>query len=249
LVGALLWAAASLYLARHWLGDLANHIGVTLAWVVIFGIAIIPGFMNAFLLVSLAVDRRPKHTPLKIYPPITILIAAYNEAANIVETIQSIALQHYSGELEVIVINDGSTDATSAVVAAQCAVYPWLKLLDLDTNRRKAKALNEGLAQAQHDFVMTLDADCYLYTAALQHIVERYMQDTPNTRVVAGTVLVRNSRESWITRAQEWDYFHGIAAIKRSQSLFQGTLVAQGAFSLYDRGTLIAMGGWPDCGR
>jgi biofilm PGA synthesis N-glycosyltransferase PgaC len=50
-----------------------------------------------------------------------------------------------------------------------------------------------------------------------------------------------------VTRSQEWDYFHGIAAIKRVQSLYQGTLVAQGAFSLYDRATLIEVGGWPEC--
>ncbi|HJU50601.1 MAG TPA: glycosyltransferase family 2 protein, partial [Pseudogulbenkiania sp.] len=68
-----------------------------------------------------------------------------------------------------------------------------------------------------------------------------------NTRAVAGTVLVRNSRENWVTRCQEWDYFHGIAAIKRVQSLYQGTLVAQGAFSLYDRATLVKVGGWPEC--
>ena len=72
------------------------------------------------------------------------------------------------------------------------------------------------------------------------------MSDPPNTRAVAGTMLVRNSRTSWVTRAQEWDYFHGIAAIKRVQSLYQGTLVAQGAFSLYDRAALRELGGWPE---
>jgi biofilm PGA synthesis N-glycosyltransferase PgaC len=46
---------------------------------------------------------------------------------------------------------------------------------------------------------------------------------------------------------QEWDYFHGIASIKRIQSLFQGTLVAQGAFSLYRKSVLEDVGGWPDC--
>jgi biofilm PGA synthesis N-glycosyltransferase PgaC len=59
--------------------------------------------------------------------------------------------------------------------------------------------------------------------------------------------MVRNSRATWMTRAQEWDYFQGIAAIKRVQSLYQGTMVAQGAFSLYDTTTLRDIGGWPDC--
>jgi len=60
-------------------------------------------------------------------------------------------------------------------------------------------------------------------------------------------VLVRNSRRNWLTRAQEWDYFHGIAAVKRMQSMYHGTLVAQGAFSLYDRDALNEVGGWPEC--
>ena len=94
---------------------------------------------------------------------------------------------------------------------------------------------------------MTLDADSYLYRDALRNLVERYLNDPPNTRAVAGTMLVRNSRKNWVTKAQEWDYFHGIAAIKRVQSLYQGTLVAQGAFSLYERATLREVGGWADC--
>ncbi|MEJ7806336.1 MAG: hypothetical protein WKG03_10510 [Telluria sp.] len=72
--------------------------------------------------------------------------------------------------------------------------------------------------------MVTVDADSYLYHDALQNIVQRYFEDPRNTRAVAGTVLVRNSRATWITKAQEWDYFHGISAIKRVQSLFQGTL-------------------------
>lgn len=46
---------------------------------------------------------------------------------------------------------------------------------------------------------------------------------------------------------QEWDYFHGIAAVKRMQSMYHGTLVAQGAFSLYRKDALVEVGGWPAC--
>ena len=49
---------------------------------------------------------------------------------------------------------------------------------------------------------------------------------------VAGSMLVRNSRDNWLSKIQEWDYFLSIASIKRMQGLYQGTLVAQGAFSL-----------------
>lgn len=243
----ILWTAIATCISQYWFDDLSIHIGWLLASIVILGIAIIPGFMNAFLLASLIMDRRPKRVQLEKYPPLTILIAAFNEAVTIAETIKSIEHQHYSGQLEVIVIDDGSTDVTATIVAAEIVRRPWLKLIHMQSNGGKAKALNQGLAQASHELIVTLDADSYLYRDSLQSIVERYFGDPPNTRAIAGTVLVRNSRKSWITKAQEWDYFHGIAAIKRVQSLFHGTLVAQGAFSLYDRYTLVQMGGWPDC--
>lgn len=247
LIGAVLWASMSFWVADEWIADLGSHIGVLPAAFLIGGIAIVPGFMNAYLLFSLALDRRPQRKPLASYPPLSILVAAYNEAASIEETLKSIEEQHYPGELQVIVINDGSTDDTATLVKNCLPRHPWLKLMDLEQNGGKANALNHALKFAQHDLVLTVDADSYLYRNALQSIVERYMQDPPLTRAVAGTVLVRNSRASWIAQAQEWDYFHGIAAIKRTQSLFQGTLVAQGAFSLYDRATVQALGGWPVC--
>jgi biofilm PGA synthesis N-glycosyltransferase PgaC len=57
---------------------------------------------------------------------------------------------------------------------------------------------------------------------------------------------VRNSRTNLLTRMQEWDYYLGIAAVKRMQGLYQSTLVAQGAFSLYRTDAIREVGGWPD---
>ena len=244
---AFAWAALSVYLARYWFSDLSIHVGMGWAALVILGIAIVPGFMNAFLLASLMMDKRPVGKRLDKYPSFTILIAAYNEAAIIAKTLKSIDLQVYPAPIEVIVIDDGSHDETAAIVMEQMASYPWLKFIRVQKNGGKANALNLGLSAASHPLIVTLDADSYLYADSLQSIVERYYGDPPNTRVVAGTVLVQNSRDSWIAKAQEWDYFHGISAIKRVQSLYQGTLVAQGAFSLYDKRTLLEVGGWPDC--
>jgi biofilm PGA synthesis N-glycosyltransferase PgaC len=58
--------------------------------------------------------------------------------------------------------------------------------------------------------------------------------------------MVKNSRENWVTQAQEWDYFHGIATVKRVQSLNHCTLVAQGSFSLYEKKALKEIYGWRD---
>ena len=81
---------------------------------------------------------------------------------------------------------------------------------------------------------------------ALKRCVARLMVSPPSTVAVAGAVFVRNSRKNLLTQAQEWDYFLGIASIKRQQGLFQGTLVAQGAFSIYKTDPVKEVGGWPD---
>lgn len=246
-VGACLWTWFSIWIAQDWLNDLSTYIGYFSAVFLIYGIAIIPGFMNSFAALSLMMDRRPKRYPLTSYPGITILIAAYNEAASIKDTLVSIAFQKYPGNLQVIVINDGSQDETSNIIKKSKKEFSWLTLLDLEKNAGKAHALNEGLKLAKHNLIITIDADSYLHRFALINIVERYLLDPPNTRAVAGKILVRNSRENLLTRTQEWDYFLGISATKRMQSLYQGTLVAQGAFSIYDRSALDEVGGWPEC--
>lgn len=239
------WAILSLVVAGPWIEQLSAVAGAPLAWLVIVGIAILPGFMNAFLVTSLLLDRRPPILPLPArLPGLTVIVAAYNEQASIAATIGSIARQQYPGPLQVIVVDDGSTDATSTVLAG--IAYPWLQVVKLPSNGGKARALNVGLGLARHRLTVTIDADSCLYRDALKHLVGRYLSDPVDTLAVAGAVLVRNSRLNLVTRAQEWDYFHGIAAVKRLQSLYQGTLVAQGAFSLYETQALRSLGGWPD---
>lgn len=242
---ALVWAAGSLFLAQRWIGELSQVMGGPLAHLVIFGIAILPGFMNAFLVTGLLLDRRPPRAAVASYPGITVLVAAYNEEDSILSTLESLAKQDYPAPMQVLVINDGSTDAT--MERLRSVSYPWLQVLDLERNGGKANALNQGLKLAGHALTITLDGDSYLYRDALRHLVGRFLSDPPNTSAVAGAVLLRNSRFNLVTRIQEWDYFHGIAAIKRLQSLFQGTLVAQGAFSLYRTEVLREVGGWPEC--
>ena len=239
------WLVLTTWIALPWMRDLARLTDWPVAILVVGGIALVPGLMNAFLAISLLIDKRPPRCSFEQYPSISILIAAYNEESSIVETLQSLAQQNYPGEFEAIVIDDASTDNT--VRNIEILAYPWVRLLRQPSNLAKSAALNRGLAEARFDLIVTLDADSYLYKDALRNLVERYLSDPPGTKAVAGTMLVRNSRENWVTKAQEWDYFDGIAATKRMQSFYHGTLVAQGAFSIYERAALEAVGGWAEC--
>ena len=243
---SLSWMGLSFWYSQPWYEDLSREIGVYSAYFLITFIAIIPGFMNAFVAMALLLDKRPKVITDQRYPPVTILIASYDEEKSIASTLSGIFLQDYPADIRIIVINDGSQDQTVDSVKTLQAEHQNLELIDLGRNGGKASALNHGLAQCKTDIIISIDADSYIHKDGVRHLVGRYLSDPVDTKAVAGVILIRNSRKNWVTKAQEWDYFLGIATIKRIQSLFQGTLVAQGAFSLYDRKTVMELGGWPE---
>lgn len=244
-VGSISWLFLSVYLSLPWLSDLSEVLGPYLAVYVIAFVAIIPGFMNAFIVLSLLLDARPIRKSIAEFPPVTVFVPAYNEEKSIRETVQSLLDQVYPGKLSITVINDGSSDGTAAEVESMLSSPSDLELINLPMNAGKSEALNYALSMCETELVMTVDADCWVLKDGVRHLVQRLLSDPPNTQAVAGSILIRNSRVNWITQAQEWDYFLGIAAIKRIQSLFQGTLVAQGAFSIYRKQALEAVGGWP----
>ncbi|MDG5750854.1 glycosyltransferase [Qipengyuania sp. XHP0211] len=248
---AMAWVVFNIWLSLPWLSDLGNLSHPIVALFVLAFVAYVPGFMNAFLLFSLVFRPDPLRRTSAHWPSLSILIAAYNEEALIGETLRSLSELEYPGKLQIMVLDDGSTDGTADAVHAQEALFGGhprmeLQLVSERKNRGKARVLNHGLELASHDLIVTIDADTLLEKGCLVSLVEHLHASPPETKAVAGSVLVANHDESWVTRAQQWDYFHGIAAVKRMQGMYNGTLVAQGAFSIYHKDALIEAGGWPD---
>ncbi len=242
---ALSWAGFSLWLSIPWIEALGQSITVPLAAAVIFGIAIIPGYLNANLVASLLIDRPP---PLRFnldFPPLTVVIACFNEEETIEETLDYVARQEYASEYRILVADDGSTDRTAELARRRAAADPRIAVVTLP-HGGKARTLTGALKLVRTPLVATVDADTLPMPTAMERIVARLLISPPDTVSVAGAVFVRNSRRNFITRAQEWDYFLGIASVKRQQGLFQGTMVAQGAFSVYRAAALDEVGGWPD---
>ena len=237
-----LWFAFTLWASSFWFNALADAVGLVAAIFFIGGLALIPSAMNMFIVVSLLLDRRPPRRSLARYPALSVIMYVRDQAQSIAQTIESIRRQEYPGPFEVILIDDASTDRTAQIVRDMG--YRWIKVLRQSRNRGKAAALNRALESAQHELIVTLDADSILFGDALWSMVERYVASEPDVRAISGCVLVRNSRDNWLTRAQEWDYFHGLASMKRMQSQYQGTVVAEAAFTIYDRAALTEVGGW-----
>lgn len=239
---AVLWFSFSLFMAQPWLNDLAEIVGRGPAFVIILFIALIPGFLNAHIVTSVLLDTPPALRTDIDFPPVSILIAAYNEAENLGETFRSLRQQDYPEAMEVVVVDDGSSDNTIEILNG--LRFPNLKVVQAN-HGGKANALNEGLKHVTNEIMVCIDADTFLHPQAVRRIIARLLTDPRGTAAVAGCVLVKNSRSSFLARMQEWDYFTGIASAKRQQSLYQGTLVAQGAFSAFRVSSVLARRGWP----
>ena len=139
IVVAFIWMVFSIWIAQPWMETLADGIrylladifiddiaiksGYVLSYLIVCGIAIIPGFMNMFLISSLLLDRRP---PRKTFTDeeiteTTVLMAAYNEEDSMEDTIISLSQQSLiqSGKVTVWVINDGSPDKTKEIISTK----------------------------------------------------------------------------------------------------------------------------------
>lgn len=251
---SVLWAVLSYALSYYWFLDLTKSLGSILTFIVITGIAIVPGFLNVFLISSLIFDKnRPKEDIKQIMDlfevePITILVPAYNEAEDILNTLNSIAAVSYEGQIDIIVINNNSTDQTAEKCRAFIDSYPLTNkhfiLID-ETQAGKNFALNSGLKLVDTKLVMTIDADTVLHPDSITYIVSKINSEA-NVGAVAGCILVGNPKQNLMTRIQDWDYYISINAIKRCQGEYRSTLVAQGAFSIYQTDLVKQIGGWQD---
>jgi len=243
---AALWTIFSVIVSLPWVFELSKIVSLPVSVFIIAGISYFPGYINAFMVISLLLDRQPPFKTSDPEIPVTIVIACHNEEKNIGLTLKYIKQQDYKGIIKTIVVDNNSSDETAKAAMESAEMLSLPVRVVSEPNPGKNHALNKALEYVDTEYVITLDADTLLHKSAVRYLVSRIKSAPQGVCAVAGAVLVRNSRENFITRIQEWDYFLGIASIKRLQGLYQGTLVAQGAFSLYETRVIRELGGWPD---
>lgn len=243
---AILWTSLSIYISLPWLEDFSKVVAFPAALIIISGIAYLPGYLNAFLLAGLILDRQPPFRDEYPEKDITVLIAARNEGKRIADTIYYIAKQDYTGNIKILIIDNGSEDDTVVNALKAGEAYNLDLSVISEEIPGKFNALNTGLEHVSTDLVITLDADTLLHKSAIRYLTARMDIAPKEVCAVAGSILARNSRHALLAKIQEWDYFLGITSIKRLQGLYQGTLVAQGAYSIYKTESIREIGGWPD---
>lgn len=190
--------------------------------------------------------RRERHISqeppsLKRHPLVSVLIPAHNEEETIADAVHSIFSNHYDN-LEVIVINDASTDGTEAVLQELLQEYPRLRLLHLRKNMGKAHGLNLALAMSHGEIIVTLDADSMLDERAIEWAVWHFIT-FPRVGAVTGNPRVRN-RSTLLAKIQTAEYSSVIGLIKRAQRLMGKVMTVSGVVAAWRRSAIIHVGLW-----
>lgn len=220
---------------------------ILLGW--LFGLAITLGIARALLLSGLALwqARRESRT---IFPPldpglfVSVLIPAYNEERVIERSVRRV-LDSKDVRIEVIVIDDGSRDGTSAVVRESFADEPHVRLLTLE-NGGKAHALNRGLELARGEIVIALDADTQFQPTTIARLA-RWFGDPvlgPRLGAVAGNAKVGN-RVNLVTRWQALEYITAQNLERRALARLDAITVVPGAVGAWRRAAIAEAGGYP----
>ncbi len=176
---------------------------------------------------------------------ISIVVPAFNEEDGIIGTIESCLAVDYPAELlEVIVVNDGSTDATWDRILDAKARWPQLYAVDLGRNYGKRGAMAEGIRRARGDILVFVDSDSYLDSDAVTAIVQPFADD--RVGAVVGHAEVRNSRVNWMTKMQQVRYYSAFRVIKGTESMLSGTVTcASGCCAAYRRSVVLPLlDGW-----
>ena len=212
-----------------------------LGW--LFYVAISLGIARAVLMAALAwfQSRRRRAAPPVFAPSVSVIIPAFNEERVIEAAVRRVLSSDYPG-LEVIVADDGSKDATSAIVARAFGHDPRVRLLTM-ANGGKASALNRALLQADGEIVIALDADTQFEAGTIRRLA-RWFAD-PAIGAVAGDARVGN-RVNLVTRWQALEYITAQNLERRALAGFDAMTVVPGAVGAWRRAALDAVGGYPE---
>ncbi len=174
-------------------------------------------------------------------PPVSVLIAAYNEETVIARTVQSILDNGY-GDVDVVVVDDGSKDATLRVLEDAYGSEPRVRIL-AQPNGGKSSALNRAIAHARNNILVAVDADTIFRKGAIA-LLARHFWD-PKVGAVSGNARVGN-RHNWITRFQSIEYICGFNLDRRALDLLNAITVVPGAVGAWRKDLVEALGGFGD---
>jgi len=167
-------------------------------------------------------------------PTITIIIACKNEEDSIRKTIDCVYRSDYPEDrLEVIVVNDGSTDGTLKEMKMAKQENPTLRVVNFEENKGKRAGMAIGAKMAKGEVLVYIDSDSFIQRDGLNKIVQGFVD--VDVGAVCGHAHVTNAGKNFLTKMQEVRYFIAFRVIKAAESLFSNVTCCSGCFAAYRR--------------
>lgn len=183
------------------------------------------------------IDKQ-KRRKTKWEPTVTVLIPAFNESEYIAACIESVlALDYPKEKLEIIVLDDGSTDNTAEIASRYAK--KGVKVIR-KKNTGKADTLNQGIRIAKGELIATLDADSYVSPYSLRRMLIHF--DAPDVAAVASAVKVREARNI-IEEVQRIEYLYALFS-RKIVNFLNAVQVTPGPFSIFRKEALLKVGGF-----
>ena len=179
-----------------------------------------------------------------IEPRIAIVMPSFNEAGAIASSLRALlALDYPERKLELIAVNDGSTDDTLAETQKVAHESRGrVRVLDFPENRGKRRAMAAGIHASDAEVIVFVDSDCVVAPSALRELVQPLAD--PRVGAVCGHADVLNLRDSWLTRMQAVRYFVAFRVVKAAESVFHAVTCCSGCFSAYRREAIVPRMQW-----
>lgn len=187
-------------------------------------------------------DRQEKKRPFSAdYQPfVSVVVPAFNEEAVIGRTISTLLQSDYPGRLEIIVVDDGSTDHTFGLATDLFCSYSNVQVFR-KPNAGKAAALNFGIQKAQGEIIVALDADTLFAADSIRLMVRHFIDE--RVGAVAGNAKVGN-RINLVTRWQALEYIISQNLDRRVFSMFNCITVVPGAIGAWRKSSIVNAGGF-----
>ncbi|MFF3201103.1 glycosyltransferase [Streptomyces sp. NPDC002962] len=233
-----------LWKGKAWIflvGAAENITGVLVVGLAVIGVLVISRFVLMLLLSALHA-RRVRRPGFGWGPPVTepvsVLVPAYNEAKCIENTVRSLMASEHP--IEVLVIDDGSSDGTALIVEAMA--LPNVRVVR-QLNAGKPAALNRGIANARYDLIVMMDGDTVFEPSTVRELVQPF--GDPKVGAVAGNAKVGN-RDSLIGAWQHIEYVMGFNLDRRMYDVLGCMPTIPGAVGAFRRSALERVGGMSD---
>ncbi|MER6344600.1 bifunctional polysaccharide deacetylase/glycosyltransferase family 2 protein [Streptomyces sp. NPDC001595] len=175
----------------------------------------------------------------RVTRPVSVIVPAYNEKECIANTLESLARSTHP--IEIIVVDDGSSDGTSEIARAAAERLGMTNVRVIrQENAGKPAALNNGVRSASHDIVVMMDGDTVFEPDAVHQLVQPFAD--PKVGAVAGNAKVGN-RDTIIGAWQHIEYVMGFNLDRRMYDLLRCMPTIPGAIGAFRRDAVLEVGG------